>query len=401
MASVCIYFQVHQPPRLRRYSLFDTELNYFDDGRNREIIRKIAHKCYLPVTKMLLDLIHRHDGQFRVAFSLTGCVVEQFIKFAPEVLENFKRLAETGCVEFLAETYHHSLSFLYSKSEFLEQIELHTELIDEVFGQRPTIFRNTELVYNNELAEFIADSGLYRGMIVEGVEKVLNGRSPNFVYEPPNGTDVGLLLKNFKLSDDIAYRFADQSWAGWPLTAEKYARWIHKLNEESAQMCNLFMDIETFGEHQAEASGVFDFLKQLPVAVLANGDDFKTPGECMDWYDTADIFDSPEIISWADSERDLSAWIGNAMQNSAINDLYKLEKSIKRSGDPDLLADWRNLTCSDHFYYMCTKYFDDGAVHKYFSPYDSPYDGYINFMNVLDSLKQRVLREGGEVEAAL
>ncbi|QQE11860.1 glycoside hydrolase family 57 protein [Planctomycetota bacterium] len=400
MASLCFYFQVHQPPRLKRYSIFDTDDRYFDDARNREILRKVAHRSYLPTTRMLRELIDRHNGQFRASFSLTGCVIEQFIKFAPEVLEEFQKLAETGCVEFLAETYHHSLSFLYSKQEFLEQIELHLDLIDEIFGQRPTIFRNTELIYNNELAQWIADSNLFRGILAEGAEQILNGRSPNHVYDPPNGIDVGLLLKNYRLSDDIAFRFSDQSWPQWPLTAEKFAGWVHQANDSDGQMCNLFMDIETFGEHQNVNSGIFNFMRKLPSAVFALGDDFKTPGECLDWYDTTDIFDSKNIISWADSERDLSAWTGNAMQGSALTELYNLEQPVKQTGDPALIEDWRKLTCSDHFYYMCTKYFDDGAVHKYFSPYDSPYDGYINFMNVLDNLRLRVQRAGGDIEAS-
>ncbi|QDU33838.1 Glycosyl hydrolase family 57 [Poriferisphaera corsica] len=390
MASVCFYFQVHQPPRLKRYSIFDSGDQYFDDARNREILRKVAHRSYMPTLKLLGELIHKHDGQFRVSFSLTGCVIDQLRRFAPEVLEEFKKLAETGCVEFLAETYHHSLSFLYSKQEFLEQVELHLELIDEIFGQRPTIFRNTELIYNNELASFIADTHLFRGIIAEGTEKILNGRSPNHIFDPPDEIDIALLLKNYRLSDDIAYRFSNQSWPQWPLTAEKFAGWINKMNDVEGRMCNLFMDIETFGEHQWENSGIFDFMRKLPSAVIALGDDFKTPGECLDWYDSSDIFDSEEIISWADSERDITAWNGNAMQGSALAEIYGLEKAVKKTGDPSIIEDWRKLTCSDHFYYMCTKYFDDGAVHKYFSPYDSPYDGYINFMNVLDNLKTRL-----------
>ena len=260
MASVCMYFQVHQPPRLRRYSIFDSGQTYFDDARNREIVRKVAHRSYLPTTKVLLDLIHRHEGQFRVAISLTGCVIEQFSKFAPEVLERFQKLAETGCVEFLAETYYHSLSFLYSKEEFREQIALHVDMIDEVFGQRPTVFRNTELIYNNDIARLIAEDGGFRGILAEGADRVLHGRSPNFVYDPPEGIDIAVLLKNYRLSDDIAFRFSNQSWQQWPLTAEKYANWLHAVNDEQGQMCNLFMDIETFGEHQWESSGVFFFL---------------------------------------------------------------------------------------------------------------------------------------------
>lgn len=387
MASVCFYFQVHQPHRLRRYSVFDAHTYYFDDERNGQILRTITHKCYLPATELLLRMIRRHHGAFKVAFSLTGSVIEQFERFAPEVLDQFRELAETGCVEFLGETYHHSLTFLYSREEFRHQVSMHTDLIEDMFGQVPRVFRNTELIYSNELAKYLAHLGHYKGVLVEGADQMLAGRSPNHLYTPPGAEKLTLLLKNYRLSDDIAFRFSDHGWNQWPLTADRFAQWIQQADGE---VCNLFMDYETFGEHQWKDTGIFEFLEALPQQVLDAGGDFKTPTECIEAYEPVGPYDVPQLISWADTERDCSAWMGNAMQSSALQELFKLEGRVKGSGDEELIADWRKLTSSDHFYYMCTKYFADGDVHKYFNPYESPYDSYINYMNVLDNLRTRL-----------
>lgn len=388
MASVCFYFQVHQPLRLRRYSVFDTEWDYFDDHRNAEICRKVASRCYVPANRLLLDAIRRHDGNFRVAFSITGCAVEQFKQYSPEVLAGFEELNKTGCVEFLSETYYHSLAFLYSWPEFGEQIDLHRKLIWSIFGQEPKVFRNTELVYSNQIAEFVAKMG-YDTVLAEGADQVLGTRTPNRLYSPPGLPGVKLLLKNYRLSDDIAFRFSNRSWEQWPLTADKFADWIAQI-DGNGQVCNLFIDYETFGEHQWADTGIFEFLRYLPGKVLARpGNDFATPSQVSRRYASAGEVDVPEVISWADTERDISAWMGNAMQEYAMKELFKLESAVKKKGDPVLLRDWRMLTTSDHFYYMCTKYFADGDVHRYFSPYESPYDGYINYMNVLDNISSR------------
>ena len=390
MASVCFYFQVHQPPRLRRYSVFDSDSRYFDQHRNTQILEKVAAKCYLPTTKLILELIKKHDGRFRVAYSLTGCVIDQFKHHCPEMITLLEQLASTGCVEFLNETYYHSLAFLYSRDEFQAQIDLHSKLMVELFGQRPRVFRNTELIYNNELAAYLNNLGRYSGVLTEGVDQILGSRSMNQLYHPPGLDQMKLLLKNYRLSDDVAFRFSNRSWEDWPLTAEKFATWVDQINRDGT-VCNLFMDYETFGEHQWEDTGIFDFLAALPETILKTaGNDFKTPSQCIEAYDATDEYDVPHMISWADTERDLSAWLGNAMQSNALHELYKIEGPIKASGDDKLLADWRALTVSDHFYYMCTKYFADGDVHKYFNPYESPYDSYINFMNVLDNLRSRV-----------
>ncbi|MEM1424536.1 MAG: glycoside hydrolase family 57 protein, partial [Planctomycetota bacterium] len=391
MASVCFYFQVHQPWRLRRYSVFDADPFYFDDEANKEILLKVANKCYRPATQLILDLVKANDGNFRVSYAITGTVLDQLEQWAPDVLDLFKQLADTGCCEFVAETYFHSLSFLYSRAEFREQIDMHTQRVVDLFGQRPTVFRNTELTYNNDVAQFVAgmtnDDGTprFKGMLAEGVDRVLAYRSPNYVYRPPtelpsaiDGKPFRLLLKNYRLSDDIAFRFGNRAWEEWPLTTEKFARWVHQINGDG-YLCNLFMDYETIGEHQWADTGIFDFLADLPRAIfdVAPGENhFITPSEAFEQFDSVGVYDAPHMTSWADTERDLSAWLGNAMQSNALTETYKLEKPIKdalhyarENSETDkaqhlahVLNDWRKLTTSDHAYYMCTKYFADGDV---------------------------------------
>jgi len=389
MASVCFYFQVHQPYRLRNYTIFDTTSDYFDEEKNAQICCKVAKKCYLPANRLMLKLIDRYDGQFRISYSITGILLEQFKEYAPEVLETFQELAQTGCVEFMAETYHHSLCSLYSQEEFIEQIRLHVENIQDYFGQRPRIFRNTELVYSNDLAKFIEQTGMFEGMLAEGADHILGWKSPNYVYRPVSCKKLKLLVKNYRLSDDIAFRFSNRAWNQWPLHADKFAAWVNSVNG-NGYVVNLFMDYETFGEHQWEDTGIFEFIRQFPGEILKHPDnDFKTPSEVIASYSPVGQIDVPYTISWADIERDLSAWCGNPMQQDALTKLYQLEQQVKSTKQSDILRDWRRLQCSDHFYYMCTKWFADGDVHKYFNPYDSPYDCYINFMNALNNLKFR------------
>jgi len=426
MASIVFYFQVHQPYRLRRYSVFDEDHFYFEDRKNAEICEKVADKCYRPATKLILDLVKRHKGSFKVSYALTGVVLDQLEHWTPDVIDLFKELADTGCCEFVGETYYHSLSFLYSHQEFVHQVDMHTQRIQDLFGHTPRVFRNTELIYNNELPRFVASmkdkngDPRFAGILCEGVDRLLKERSPNYVYRPieglggetltgPGDRPFGLLLKNYRLSDDIAFRFSDRGWSEWPLSAERFAEWVHQINGDG-YLCNLFMDYETFGEHQWADTGVFSFLDKLPEAIFdhAPGENhFNTPSEALAQFDPVGVYDVHETISWADTERDLTAWRGNAMQHNALEETYRVETAIKqrvaeaeahakKTGDQEtlaeanyLLADWRKLTTSDHFYYMCTKYFADGDVHKYFNPYDSPYDSYINFMNVLDNVRTR------------
>jgi alpha-amylase len=389
MPSVCFYFQVHQPFRLRHYTFFDIGENHFyeDDEQNRLILNKVARKCYLPTNRLLLDLIEKHKGKFRISFSITGVALDQFEKYNPEVLASFKRLAKTGCVEFLNETAYHSLAFLFSPREFKEQVTLHRQRIESLFGQTPKVFRNTELIYNNDLARTIQDLG-YKAILAEGADHVLGWRNPNYVYQPAGCHKLKLLLKNYRLSDDIAFRFSNHDWNEFPLTAEKFAQWVHRTNG-SGEVVNLFMDYETFGEHQWEETGIFAFMKALPAAVLSHPDfHFRTPSEVADHHSPVAQLDIPQFMSWADVERDLTAWLGNDMQKDAFESVYKLEKRVRATHNADLMKVWRQLQTSDHFYYMCTKWFADGDVHKYFNPYGTPYDAYINYMNVLADFEQ-------------
>jgi alpha-amylase len=396
MPSVCFYFQVHQPFRLKNYSFFEIGNDHFyeDEEKNRAILDKVSEKCYLRTNRKMLELIQRHQGKFKISYSISGTAIEQFEKYRPDVLQSFIDLAKTGCVEFISETYNHSLSFLFSKSEFKRQVEKHARKIKKYFNQTPVIFRNTELIYNNELASFVEGMG-YKGILCEGVDRLLGDRSPNFIYRPVNTTSIKALLKNYRLSDDVAFRFSDRNWCEHPLTANKFSNWVHSV-AGCGEVINLFMDYETFGEHQWEDSGIFDFLDYMPAEILKHPDfNFKTPSEIIDLYPARDTYDAHNFISWADSERDLSAWLSNSMQQEAMRKIFSIEDAVKETEDYNLINTWEKLQTSDHFYYMCTKFWSDGDVHKYFSPYDSPYDAYIYFMNVYSDLEHTVnnLRE--------
>ncbi len=392
MPSICFYFQVHQPYRIKRYSVFDigADHDYFGesfkhDKSNEAVVQKVASKCYLPANRVLFDLIHEHP-EFKVSFSFSGTVLEQLERYSPETVESFKRLVATGNVEVLDETYYHSLSFFYSNDEFVEQIKLHRDKIKQLFDYEPEVFRNTELAYNNELAALVEKLG-YKGIVAEGWEYYLKGKSPNFVYRPRSTGKIKLLLKNYKLSDDIAFRFSNRGWEEFPLYAPKFAQWVDAING-SGQTVNLFMDYETFGEHQWEDTGIFNFLRQLPGELKKHPDnDFKTPSEVIDSYPDRGELDVHNVLTWADTERDLSAWTGNAMQKSALKKIYELEEEVLSSDNEQLKDTWRKLQTSDHFYYMCTKWFSDGDVHKYFSPYESPYEAFISYMNTLNDFK--------------
>jgi alpha-amylase len=396
MVAVVFYFQVHQPFRLRKdYRFFDIGANHFyeDLEANEGILNKVADKSYLPTNNLLLELIDRYEGKFKVSFSISGVVLEQFEKYNPKVIDSFQQLARTGCVEFINETYYHSLSFLFSKKEFKEQVLAHKKKIKDLFGQVPTTFRNTELIYHNDLAVFIEKMG-YKTILAEGANQVLGWRSPNYLYQPIGCYKLNLLLKNFKLSDDIAFRFSNREWDDFPLHADKFANWLHNING-NGEVINLFMDYETFGEHQWEDTGIFEFMRALPHEVLKHPDfEFLMPKEVSSHYSPLAKIDVPYYISWADVERDLTAWLGNPLQDSAIEMIYSMENAIKSSKDLDLIHTWRKLLTSDHFYYMCTKWFSDGDVHKYFNPYDTPYDAFLIYSNVMNDLMETIKKRG-------
>jgi alpha-amylase len=397
MPSVCLYFQVHQPCRLRRYSFFDVGHihDYEDETENRRILDRVAQKCYLPANALLLKLIEEQQGKFRIAFSLSGTVLDQIERSRQDVLESFQRLAATGCVEFLNETDSHSLAFLFSPREFKAQILLHRAKVRALFDQDSRTFRHTELIYSNDLAIAVEKLG-YAVILAEGTEKILGRRSPNRVYRPVGSGKLRLLLRNYRLSDDVAFRFSDRNWVEYPLTAAKYAHWIHRIRREES-VVNLFMDYETFGEHQWEETGIFQFLSTLPGEILRHPEfRFRTPSEAAASHHPTSEIDCPGFISWADEERDTTAWLGNAMQQDAAQTLYKMESAIRRRKGEALLKTWRMLQTSDHFYYMCTKWFSDGDVHRYFNPFESPYEAYINYMNILDDLSQSIKNNKGE-----
>ena len=384
--SICLYFQVHQPTRLRLYRFFDIgkDSHYYDDFANRTILRRIAQKCYLPMNQLMLDLIRQNKGKFKICYSISGSALEQFQRFCPEVIASFKALAETGKVEFLAETYYHSLASLASESEFRAQVEKHAAKIEELFGVKPTAFRNTELIYSNGIGEMVYDMG-YKTMLTEGARHIMGWQSPNYVYTGETQPKLKLLLRNYTLSDDIAFRFSQNK-----VTAEQYVGWL-KDNAKEGDIVNLFMDYETFGEHQGAESGIFDFMRELPAAVIKDGTfGFVTPSEATKKYKAVSDIAVDDPISWADEERDLTAWLGNELQNEAFKKVYAMTEKLSIVNDPELWEDFGHLQESDHFYYMCTKFFSDGEVHKYFNPYDTPYEAFINYMNVISDFQIRL-----------
>ncbi len=400
--AIVLYMHVHQPFRVRHYNIFDVGVDhrYFEaptyENRtsNERIMHKVAEKSYVPTNRRLLKLLKDHP-EFKLSLSITGTAIEQMELWSPESLASFQELAATGRVEIVAETYHHSLAFFYSRKEFEYQVKKHEKKVQDIFGQTPKVFRNTELAYNNDLA-YWADQAGYKGILAEGWDDVLDWRSPNFVYRPTYTENIRLLMKNYKLSDDIAFRFGDRTWGGWPLTADKFVGWLNE--HQDATNFDLFMDYETFGEHQWDESGIFSFLEHLPKEWLKHTNtSFMTVSETIDAFEPKDQIDMPNTVTWADTERDLSAWLGNGMQSASITALYELEDKIHSTKDDVLIEDWRKLQTSDHFYYMCTKWFNDGDIHAYFSPYETPYDAFVALMNAYHDLKYRLMEHGVDV----
>ena len=392
--GVVLYFHVHQPWRVRPYSLFDVAQthDYFansptPDQDNELLFHRIAEKSYRPMNALLEKLLDRFPD-FKISLSITGTFLEQAEQFAPEVLESFQRLVATGRVEILSETYYHSLAFFYDREEFEAQVRIHREKIRELFGVETNVFRNTELAYNNELATWAENAG-FRGILAEGWDPILGWRSPNYVYRPVGTEHIRLLMKNYKLSDDIAFRFSDQGWPNWPLTAGTYHHWLQSAMDD-APIVNLFMDYETFGEHQWSDTGIFSFFEQFVGGWLADEDNaFYTVSEAINCQEPQGDISVPYTTTWADSERDLTAWLGNDLQREALKHLYALKDRVMASGDLSLIADWRKLQTADHAYYMCTKWAQDGDVHSYFSPYDSPFNAFLYYMNAIRDVQWR------------
>ncbi len=391
MRSICLYFQVHQPYRLRTYRFFNIgqDHHYYDDYQNRHIIKRVAEKSYLPANNLMLELIKEYGTAFKVSYSISGTALDQFEKHVPDVIRSFRQLADTGQVEFLAETYAHSLSSLGSRDEFVRQVELHASRVEELFGKRPVTFRNSELIYSDRIGEIVADMGFHT-MLTEGAKHVLGWKSPNYMYCNNINPKLKVLLRNFRLSDDLTFRFSNQEWSEWPLTTEKFVKWLNNV-EKKEEVVNLFLDYETIGEHQWAETGIFDFFRHLPAAVFSKSNyTFKTPEQLYHELQPVSAISVPHPISWADEERDLTAWLGNELQDEAFGKLNSYESKVKNCNDPDIQKDWLYLQTSNHFYYMCTKWFSSGEVHKYFNPYGSPYEAFINYMNVLSDFMIRV-----------
>lgn len=391
MKSISLFFQVHQPFRHRRYRFFDigNDHYYYDDYANETTIRKVAEKSYLPTNKLLLKLIGELEGKFKVSFSITGTALEQFELYAPEVIESFQELAKTGCVEFLSETYSHSLASLKNRSVFEEEVKQHGRKIQELFGHKPKIFRNTEMIYSDEIGELVSDMG-FKAILTEGARHVLGWKSPNFLYVNAANPKLKVFMRNFKLSDDIAFRFSNSNWSEFPLTAEKFIGWLNNLDSKE-EVVNLFLNYESLGGRQSKESGIFDFLEFLVNGIVKEpGLKFATPSEVLTKVQPISAVSVPHAISWADEERDLTAWLGNEMQKEAFGKLYELSPQMQHCTDEELKKDWNYLQASDHFYYMSTKLFSDGEVHNYYNPFESPYEAFINYMNVLSDFKIRL-----------
>ena len=386
---------MHQPTRYREYSIFDVsnDSNYFDSDyysrqSNERIFKKVAEKSYRPMLSLIEKNLHQYSN-FKISLSITGTWLEPAEKWAPELLEAIRRMVKTGQVEIIGETYYHSLSYYYDLDEFNHQVEAHAAKIKELFNFTPKVFRNTELAYNDNLARWAEEKG-YHGILAEGWDKILGWRSPNYIYRPAGCKNIKLLLKNYRLSDDIAFRFSDRSWNEWPLTVSKYQNWLN-MECLRGNLINLFMDFETFGEHQWVDTGIFDFFNQLISSWLKVYDNnFLTVSEACNLMEPVDEISMPETVTWADTERDLSAWLSNSMQKSAMQTLYDLREKILKTNDSKLISDWRFMTTSDHPYSMCTKYWNDGDVHAYFSAYASPYESFMYFMNVVRDIEYRL-----------
>jgi alpha-amylase len=386
MKTICLYFQIHQPFRLKRYRFFDigNDHYYYDDFRNEEIMRNMAERCYLPANRTMLEMIKSSEGKFKVAFSISGTALDQFEIYAPEIIDSFKELLDTGNVEFLSETFAHSLASLGDPDEFREQVKRHKEKIYTMFGVKPKVFRNTELIYSDEISDLVYDMG-YKYMLTEGAKHILGWKSPNYMYSASTYPQLKLLLKNDKFSEDLSIRFNNYSWSEYPLTADKYINWIAS-TPESEQIINLFMNYDVLGSLHPAESGIFDFFKALPRFAANYGISFSTPSEVFALLKPVDSISVPYPMSWVDEEKDCSSWLGNVLQQEAFSKIKEIGERVRLGDDRRVKQDWDYLQSSDHFYYMSTKHMGGGA----FSPYDNPYEAFNNYMNVLSDFIIRV-----------
>jgi len=391
MTSIVYYFQVHQPYRVRPfpYEAIGAGEGPWDDWLNEDVAKRVTEKCYLPMNRQLLRAVERTDGRFRCAFSVSGTAIRQLAAWAPEAIQSFRDLADTGAVEFLCETSRHSLAALADPEEFRAQVDEQRALLEEHLGVRPTAFRNTELITDASVARQVKDLG-FEVLLAEGADQLLHGRTAQALYGMAGADDFPLMLRDFPLSDDIGFRFSNRDWEGYPLLAPTFNGWLEALPDDRP-FVGLFMDYETFGEHQSVDTGIFDFMDAMvDLAVESDRLDFATPTEVARRESVVESLEYPRPISWADEERDVSAWLGNHMQRSAHEAIYALGPAARACGDPELLNSWRDFTTSDHVYYMSTKCATDGDVHEYFSPYPSPHDAYLNVMNALEDLRRRL-----------
>jgi len=389
--SLCFYFQIHVPYQLKRFRFFDIGNNhdYYDEFNIRTNLQKTATHCYLPMNKVLLDIIKEYGKKFKVAFSITGETLEQLEQYAPNVLDSFKELAATGSVEFLCETYAHSLAFLKDEIELERLLTKQKATIKRLFGQEPSVVRLTGLIYSDQIGEKVAKLG-YKGMVTEGAKHVLGWKSPNFIYTNANNNKLKLLLRNYQLSDDIAYRFSDRTWSEWPITSEKYAGWLNNI-DKNEEVVNLFMDYITFGDRHPRSTGIFEFMRYLPKQILEDGNfEFLTPSEVIKKHEAVAPIHVPYPMSWSEEARDLSIWLGNDLQNDAYDSLCNLGEKVRFLDDRSITQDWERLQDSDHYYYMGTKWISDGSTRRFKNVYSSPYDAYINYMNILSDLTTRV-----------
>ena len=389
MKTICFYLNVHQPIRLRTYRFFDIGASdyYFDDYQNRYIVRRMSERSYLPMNNLLMQLIEKYEGKFKLALSISGVTLDLFEKYAPDTLESFKRLVATGCVEIVGETYAHSFASLFKKAEFERQVKLQNQALKKHFGVKPKVFCNSELVYSDEIGAMVADLG-FKAVITEGAKHILGWKSPNFVYANALNDKLAVLLRNYSLSEDIVMRFSNKQWSEYPLTAEKYVSWMLATGE-GQQCINLCMDYEAFGDHHTADTGIFDFMQALPQQVFNSQQlQFGTPSEVVAQNKPVAAIHVPLPISWIDEERALTRWTVNDLQRDAFDKLYNLQIPL-RSKNQTLQEAYMAMQDCSNFYYMNMGNLAVDMTNKYTNPYGSAYQAYINYMNIISDMQIR------------